>query len=638
MRRSDCFFGLHFDFHATPYTDGIGTRTLPEKIGEYFDTVKPDFVQVDTKGHPGYASFRSEYGNVAPGLEVDHMKILREETQKRGILLFGHYSGLEDDCVCQAHPDWAIQNADGTSNTAITDTEGPYTEQVMIPQLLELAGKYGLNGAWVDGENWAALPNYKPEFLAEFYEKTGYTEVVGDNSSAAHLAFYQFCREKFVAYIEKYVKAIHDVYPDFEITSNYACSDLMPEKTLDCLDYYSADVTYQLTERLTVRCFAGLGKTWDVMSWASAGCWRSPGGGFTPVSLKHITRLYREAAMAIAQGGAYQIVNGMTQQGEIRMTEMSLMGELAAFVRARQPFCQHAHPTKNAAVWYSNEDRIRRFDALYPVAQGPAAGMCDIVLDGGRPVDVIYDSVILSDALDSYPVILIPELVYLAPEYREAFIHYMEKGGRLIVCGADVCKQFTDITEESSRIFYMARGCYMHGINGTTVTFGDDMESLIPCYADAMKTDAPAICAAAWKPWGKGALYCIGWDLCSDYQKNRSFVEREFLREVLERADPMPAACVESDAHHIELVPTEKDGVQMLHLINTTELYLDQFTCNHGAYPAVYDVKTAIRCEKMPQKVFLEPSHTELAFTYDGSYVHITVPKVAVHEILVLEQ
>jgi len=27
--------------------------------------------------------------------------------------------------------------------------------------------------------------------------------------------------------------------------------------------------------------------------------------------------------------------------------------------------------------------------------------MCDIVLDGGRPVDVIYDSVILSDALDS---------------------------------------------------------------------------------------------------------------------------------------------------------------------------------------------------------------------------------------------
>ena len=47
------------------------------------------------------------------------------------------------------------------------------------------------------------------------------------------------------------------------LTSNYACSDQMPEKVLDCLDYHSADVTHQLTERLTVRCFAGLGNGYD---------------------------------------------------------------------------------------------------------------------------------------------------------------------------------------------------------------------------------------------------------------------------------------------------------------------------------------------------------------------------------------
>ena len=34
MRRSDCFFGLHLDFHATPLVQGIGTKTAAEKFGE----------------------------------------------------------------------------------------------------------------------------------------------------------------------------------------------------------------------------------------------------------------------------------------------------------------------------------------------------------------------------------------------------------------------------------------------------------------------------------------------------------------------------------------------------------------------------------------------------------------------------
>lgn len=33
---------------------------------------------------------------------------------------------------------------------------------MLIPQLRELAGDYGLDGAWVDGECWAAVPDYSP--------------------------------------------------------------------------------------------------------------------------------------------------------------------------------------------------------------------------------------------------------------------------------------------------------------------------------------------------------------------------------------------------------------------------------------------------------------------------------------------
>lgn len=82
MRRKDCYFGMHFDFHANEREKGIGTRTTAENIGILLDAVKPDYIQVDTKGHSGYASYLSEIAPVAPGLAIDHLKVIREETKK----------------------------------------------------------------------------------------------------------------------------------------------------------------------------------------------------------------------------------------------------------------------------------------------------------------------------------------------------------------------------------------------------------------------------------------------------------------------------------------------------------------------------------------------------------------------------
>jgi len=140
--RKDCYFGLHFDFHATSERDEVGL-TDRDRFGAYLDAVKPDFVQIDTKGHPGYASFFSEYGTVAPGLKRDQLKMIREETKKRGILLYAHYSGVRDVKACKDHPDWAVVTREGELNYEGTDLRSPYIDEIMIPQLCELAGKYG---------------------------------------------------------------------------------------------------------------------------------------------------------------------------------------------------------------------------------------------------------------------------------------------------------------------------------------------------------------------------------------------------------------------------------------------------------------------------------------------------------------
>ena len=54
MKRKDCFFGLHFDYHANENTRDIGKNFSAETVERIVREVKPDFIQCDTKGHPGY--------------------------------------------------------------------------------------------------------------------------------------------------------------------------------------------------------------------------------------------------------------------------------------------------------------------------------------------------------------------------------------------------------------------------------------------------------------------------------------------------------------------------------------------------------------------------------------------------------
>ena len=75
-KRAGAYWGLHFDFHATETNKDIGLRTDAHRLGEFLDAAKPDYIQVDTKGHPGYSTYLTKAGDAAPGMVVDHLKIM----------------------------------------------------------------------------------------------------------------------------------------------------------------------------------------------------------------------------------------------------------------------------------------------------------------------------------------------------------------------------------------------------------------------------------------------------------------------------------------------------------------------------------------------------------------------------------
>ena len=75
-RRSESFFGLHFDFHAQPKYGLQGKSLNEEDIRRICRTLKPDFIQIDCKGHPGWASYPTELGNAMPEFAKSGKNIL----------------------------------------------------------------------------------------------------------------------------------------------------------------------------------------------------------------------------------------------------------------------------------------------------------------------------------------------------------------------------------------------------------------------------------------------------------------------------------------------------------------------------------------------------------------------------------
>lgn len=104
LRRSDCFFGLHFDLHASEDIINAGETLTPMMVDSFLTKVRPDFIQIDCKGHPGISSYPTKMGFHVKGFEKDPLRLFREVTEKNKVALFTHFSGVWDSKVVKNTP------------------------------------------------------------------------------------------------------------------------------------------------------------------------------------------------------------------------------------------------------------------------------------------------------------------------------------------------------------------------------------------------------------------------------------------------------------------------------------------------------------------------------------------------------
>ncbi len=640
--RKDSFFGLHFDFHAHPDTcpRPIGDTLSEADIREICTLLHPDFLQIDCKGHPGWASYPSETGNAMPVFAGDPLALWRRVTREEDVALYLHYSGVIDANYCEKHPEEAILRADGTRSEggmASTRTAGVYVDEQLIPQLKELALKYGVNGVWVDGDCWGTHADFDPRTVKMFEEATGIRlngKLPSEPDDPYYDEYREFCRELFRAYVRKYVNALHEVCPGFQVASNWAYTDHMPEKVSSDADFISGDFSPEdslNTARYAARAIAQQNKTWDLMAWN----FRCSDGYSCP---KHPVQIMQEAASVISLGGGFQNYITQYRDGSPRMEQIRLMKPLADFMRAREKYCFRGRAKHQVAVLLSTFDRHKESSSLFSRnGMEKIMGLTVLLCDCAHSTEVVSEHTLEGHYAD-YPVVAIPELYSgLEEKTVRELLAYAENGGSLLLTGQHTCEIFAaagapfTVGEKSGkqRLFTLD-GCHFGSVHDARSVTAERAEA-VAFVADSGRDEKQTLAAVI--SYGKGKIAVLGADLGSAYNARAQYLHRNVINALLDKLY-VPAVRLLSCEGRLEITDLIKDGREYIQLVNVNGAHSDPTGATEDSILPCRGVTLSAETAERPSALILRPSGETLAFTYRDGRAETTVPRVDIHEII----
>ena len=643
-RRSESVFGLHFDFHANPEKGAVIGATLREEdIREICREIRPDFIQVDCKGHPGWASYPTALENAMPAFAMDTLALWRRVTKEEGVALYLHYSGVIDRRFCAHHPEEAVLNADGSRSDSVTRTAGHYADMLLIPQLKELAGKYGADGVWVDGECWGTTVDYDPETVAAFERESG-IDLGGSlpvKPGDAHFEEYrEFCRTLFRRYVRYYTDEVHRAYPDFQIASNWAYTDHMPEPVTAGVDFLSGDFNPANSfnvARYAGRAIAQQHRTWDLMAWNFRSRYGAQELSGVP---KHPVQIMQEAAAVLSLGGGFQ--NYITQypDGSPRMEQVRHMKEVGAFIRAREAYCFRGRAEHNAVILLSTHDRALEHGNLWGrTGYERTVGLTALLCDAGQPVEIACEHTLRGRCAE-YGMIAVPELKFgLEDGMKAELLAYAENGGSLLLTGPFTCGYFAgnlpcvtvDASDQTERLRWLtADGEHMGMLKDAHAVYAPDAETVGRIGDAERETDLPG---AVVIPYGKGKIAMIAADIGSQYGACVQYVHRDLIRALAEKLY-RPTVKIERCLGLLETGILVKDGKRFVQLVNANGAHASAQTATEDFIPPVLDAKLTIAAEKKPAALVLRPENRSLEFDWADGRATVSVPRIDLYGII----
>ena len=658
------FFGLHFDLHPGEHDTELGAETTYEHIHAELAKVKPDWVQYDCKGHPGYTGYPTKVGVPSPGIVKDALSIWSKVAHDMGMPIVVHYSGTWDQVQWKKHPEWSRRKADGSLvggegwNPHAMAADSPYDDEILIPQLKEVIDWYGIDGCWVDGECWAAAPDWSDWTRDLFIKQTGITDAPikpGDPHWDEYMAFN---RERFVAHLKRYGDAMHAYQPAFAVCSNWAYTVRMPDEITAPVDYLSGDFVWAFgmdSAALEAKFMESRGLPWDLMAWGFTTSGRMDKAKWTTKSFAHLAM---EGALVAANGGAFQIYDTPVRNGRVVDWDMDIFAKVGRFMRARQRLCRGAASAPHVALlhsqshFYANnhpEDTVSVYNEGVPVRT--LTGALALLLDNHYHSDVMNEDTLLR-RMDEYPVIVVAEQTHLPQSFRDALLAWVQRGGKLLLTGSHIVQDYGDALgvkaegESKEEVGEVEEVAFVPADKGAVNVSGMWQHVQLngaKAIAPLLKTQEPkhgdtGYPAATIVKYGKGKIAAIYGPVGTVYSDYRYPRIRSFVGQVLKTlTGAMP---VEIDAPTwVQMTVRRRPGQTIVHLLNTAANQpLSPVNPYMEDVPPTGPITVRVQCQSRPASVTLAPDKEGLSWKWSKGILTATINSLYIHNALVVQE
>ena len=427
---------IHMDFHTPDVRpDRVIKRFDPEAYAKTLDDAHVNSLVTFAKGHHGYSYYDTELGTKHPGLpdSTDMLGEITAACHARDIAVAAYYSVGWLTTVEKEHPEWmerdSLGRKVGTSGVEKTDgwnlisLHSPYLEEVVLPELREIAGGYDVDGVWIDiVENQPDYSGYALEAYAKTHDGATYP------NHAAAVAFADETRRRAVAAMRA---AVREVAPGKSFTFNTAGRD---PRVSGLVDYHSIETHPGATWHqgawthalLTMKYLRRAGKPFESTTSRFLHGW----GGWDD---QPVANMLAVASRIVANGGAVNLGDQTYPDGTLDTALYERIGEVFDTVRRRERWGSGGEAYPEAAVLAAP------FDIYAIYGQDPA--QLDAYLGAAKALSahhwafslVSEEDEGLAEALATYPVVVVPKPNDLSAATISLLEAYVRDGGRVLL-------------------------------------------------------------------------------------------------------------------------------------------------------------------------------------------------------------
>ncbi len=659
---------VHLDFHTAGQIGDVGADWDAEAFVDTLKRAHVDSITCFARGHHGYVYYLPTRFTPHPSLRVDLLGQQITVCHREGIRVPIYVTVGWDELTAERHPEWQQVTPEGVLGEAgplaarwkNLCLNTPYVEFVweQTKEVLDLFGDE------VDGFFFDII--HQRDCVCRFCRQ-GMAKQGLDPLNPEHRAGYHKAVED--GFRERFSQQIRAVRPEATIFYN---SGHVGYRLRDTLDTFSHLELESLPSTgmwgynhfpLSVRYARTLGKPLLGMTGKFHTAWGDFG------SFKNLPALQFECFQMLANGAACSIGDQLHPRGRLGRAAYELIGEVYASVEAKEPWCIGAEAQAEIAVF-----NVEAVGAEEGRVDPSNTGALRMLMEAHHQFDLVDDRADWS----GYKVLVLPDKVPLDEALAAKVRGYLESGGKIIasyrsgltpagdamaldefgLCYLGPAPYVADyvvprpelgagLAEDTEFVFY-EQGIQLEPLAGT--------RTLADTWAPYFNRTWDHFCSHRQTPaaLGQDAGYPAITSNPSDQviyfahplfdgyrQQAVGWYKQLFLAALAQLLpEPMLVTNAPSTAQATLLrqpLPHSEGSRTIVHLLHyIPERRGLEFDTIEDVIP-LHNIELSFRTPTAPGRVYLAPQGDELSFTYEDDRVHVVVPSVIGHQMVVAE-